>query len=190
MKNVLHKKNGLSQKNNFSGELKFFKSLFVLPLILFFFISVSFAQSKKISGTITDDKGVPLSNVSVKIKGSSIGATTDSVGLFSINVPNEKAVLVVSYIGYQEQEVTVGNKNSLDVRLVPASSQLTDVVVVGYGTQRKVTVTGAVAQVKGSELENSPTVNLSNALAGRLPGITAVQSSGEPGYDGSTIRIR
>jgi TonB-linked SusC/RagA family outer membrane protein len=190
MKNVLHKKNGLSHKNKFSGDLKFVKSLFVLPVILFFFISVSFAQSKKISGTITDDKGVPLSNVSVKIKGSSIGVTTDSVGLFSINVPNEKAVLVVSYIGFQDQEVTVGNKNSVDVRLAPSSSQLTDVVVVGYGTQKKVTVTGAVAQVKGSELENSPTVNLSNALAGRLPGITAVQSSGEPGYDGSTIRIR
>jgi TonB-linked SusC/RagA family outer membrane protein len=191
MKNVFYKKSGFFQKNESRGKPGFLRGLLLLHLMLFFFISVSFAQSKKISGTVKDDKGVPLSNVTVQVKGTSTGVTTDSAGAFSINVPNEKAVLVVSYIGFQNQEVSIGNKSNLEIHLAPGTEQqLTDVVVVGYGTQRKVTVTGAVAQVKGSELEKSPTVNLSNALAGRLPGITAVQASGEPGYDGSAIRIR
>ncbi|HRN57353.1 MAG TPA: TonB-dependent receptor, partial [Agriterribacter sp.] len=92
---------------------------------------------------------------------------------------------------HQTQEITVGNQTSIDVVMLPGeSSELDAVVVVGYGTQKKVTVTGAVAQVKGTELSRSPAVNLSNSLVGRLPGISAVQSSGEPGYDGSRIRIR
>jgi TonB-dependent starch-binding outer membrane protein SusC len=99
-------------------------------------------------------------------------------------------VLVVSYLGYQSQEMAVGKKTSFDVSMAVSTSQLNDVVVVGYGTQRKVTVTGAVAQVKGSELEKVPALNLSNTLVGRLPGVTAVNGSGEPGYDGSSIRIR
>jgi TonB-dependent SusC/RagA subfamily outer membrane receptor len=87
--------------------------------------------------------------------------------------------------------VNIAGKTSIAiVMMAGGAGQLSDIVVVGYGTQKKVTVTGAVAQVKGTELAKSPSVNLSNALAGRLPGVTAIQSSGEPGYDGSTIRIR
>ncbi|MEX6690598.1 TonB-dependent receptor [Danxiaibacter flavus] len=144
---------------------------------------------KTITGKITDEKGAPLANVSVMVKGTTRGVTTNEAGEFSITA-DEKAVLVINYIGFKGQEVSVANKSSVSIQLASDAAKLEDVVVVGYGAQKKVTVTGAVAQVKGTELEKAPTVNLSNSLAGRLPGISAVQSSGEPGYDGSSIRVR
>ncbi|WP_315820796.1 carboxypeptidase-like regulatory domain-containing protein [Paraflavitalea speifideaquila] len=114
------------------------------------------------------------------VKGTTKGVNTDATGSFTISVPDDQSVLVISYIGYQPQEVSIGGKTSLSVAMTPVSGQLSDVVVVGYGTQKKVTVTGAVAQIKGTELAKSPTVNLSNALAGRLPGVTAIQSGESP----------
>ncbi len=144
---------------------------------------------KKISGKITDDKGGPLANVSVTVKGTTKGVTSDEKGEFAITA-DENAVLVVTYVGYKTQEVSVKGKTSVDLQLSADAAKLEDVVVVGYGTQKKITVSGAVAAVKGTELEKNPTVNLSNSLAGRLPGVTAVQSGGEPGYDGSSIKIR
>ncbi|MEO6916626.1 MAG: TonB-dependent receptor, partial [Chitinophagaceae bacterium] len=99
-------------------------------------------------------------------------------------------VLQISFVGFESQDIPLNGRSSVNVNLVAGNSQLDAVVVVGYGTQKKVTVTGAVATVKGSELAKSPAVNLSNSLVGRLPGVTAVQSTGEPGYDGSRIRIR
>ncbi|HRQ50488.1 MAG TPA: SusC/RagA family TonB-linked outer membrane protein, partial [Agriterribacter sp.] len=150
-----------------------------------------FAQAITVKGKVTDDKAEPMANASVLVKGTTTGVTTGENGEFSINVPGTRSVLVISAIGHQTQEITVGNQTSIDVVMLPGeSSELDAVVVVGYGTQKKVTVTGAVAQVKGTELSRSPAVNLSNSLVGRLPGISAVQSSGEPGYDGSRIRIR
>ena len=93
---------------------------------------------------------------------------------------------LISYVGFKTIEYTLNASNTVAIILAPESSQLSDVVVVGYGTQKKVTVTGAVAMVKGSELAKSPALNLSNSLAGRLPGVTTVNASGEPGYDGSS----
>lgn len=145
---------------------------------------------KTIRGRITDEKGTALAGVSVVVKGTNKGTNTDVDGNFSLTVPEGKTVLVISYVGYQSQEVLVGERGNVSVALIAATGQLNDVVVVGYGTQKKVTVTGSVAMVKGAELTKSPNVNLSNSLAGRLPGLTAVNSSGEPGYDGSTIRVR
>lgn len=145
---------------------------------------------REIKGKVTDEKGLPLAGASVLVKGSQTGTNTDMNGEFTITVPDEEAVLVISSIGYQTQEVPVAGKTTLSIAMIASAGQLSDIVVVGYGTQKKVTVTGAVAQVKGSELAKSPVVNLSNALAGRLPGVTAIQNTGEPGYDGSTIRIR
>jgi TonB-linked SusC/RagA family outer membrane protein len=145
---------------------------------------------RPVKGKITDDKGNPLSAVSITIKGTKKGVITDPNGDFEINVPNNKAILIVSSVGFDVQEIAVQDKTDIIVRLAAATSKLEDVIVVGYGTQKKVTVTGAVTQVKGSELAKSSNVNLSNSLAGRLPGVTAVNSSGEPGYDGSAIRIR
>ncbi len=161
-----------------------------LPLLLILFALVSQAQRQHVTGMVKDDKGNPAPNASVTVKGAKSGVSTDANGAFAIDVPSEKSVLVISYLGFTTQELAVGKQSNLMVNLVLGNGTLNDIVVVGYGTQKKVTVTGAVSSVKGADLEKSPTVNLSNSLVGRLPGISAVQSSGEPGYDGSNIRIR
>ena len=145
---------------------------------------------KKVTGKVTDENGTPLASVSVSIKGTKQGVTTDQNGTFSISVPSEKSILVISFIGYDKQELSVSGKTEFIISLKAAVGKLDDVVVVGYASQKKVTLTGAVAVVKGSELARSPANNLSNSIAGRLPGVVAVNASGEPGYDGSRIRIR
>jgi len=148
-------------------------------------------QQSTVVGIVTSSSdGLRLAGVSVSIKGTSQGVSTDEEGRYAIeNVPTG-AVLVFSMVGYTTKEETVGNRNMIDVILEPTTSDLEEVVVVGYGTQRRETITGSVASVKSAELMKSPTVNVSNALAGRLPGVVATQSSAEPGYDGASIRIR
>ena len=144
---------------------------------------------RRIEGRVTDEKGTGLSGVSVQIKGTSLGAITDAVGKFALVVP-DNAVLTVTFVGYETQEVTVGNKTNIHIQLKVSVSGLNEVVVVGYGTTKKATLTGAISSVKGSEVVKSPATNVSNDLVGRLPGLVAIQPSGEPGYDGSTLRIR
>ena len=164
---------------------------FCLPLALVLCSLFAQAQGKiHVTGLIKDDKGNVAPNASVTVKGTKTGVSTDANGAFAIDVPSEKSVLVVTYLGFQPQEMVVGKQTSFNVTLALATGTLSDVVVVGYGTQKKVTLTGAVAVVKGSELAKSPAVNLSNSIAGRLPGVVATNGSGEPGYDGSSIRIR
>ena len=164
---------------------------FCLPLALVLCSLFAQAQGKiHVTGLIKDDKGNVAPNASVTVKGTKTGVSTDANGAFAIDVPSEKSVLVVTYLGFQPQEMVVGKQTSFNVNLALATGTLSDVVVVGYGTQKKVTLTGAVAVVKGSELAKSPAVNLSNSIAGRLPGVVATNGSGEPGYDGSSIRIR
>ncbi|MBE7171116.1 MAG: TonB-dependent receptor [Williamsia sp.] len=162
----------------------------LLLLLIVFALPVAAQQKIRVSGTVKDDKGVPVPNASVTVAGSKVGVTTNELGVFAIDVPSEKSVLRISSAGLQSQDIQVGSKTELNVNLLVATNQLNEVVVVGYGQQKKATLTGSVATVKGAELEKTPAVNLSNSLVGRLPGISAVQSSGEPGYDGSNIRIR
>jgi TonB-dependent starch-binding outer membrane protein SusC len=190
----MKKRTILSYARSFSSlvllPVSHFKIILLPSLMLLLCIIVLGQDKIHLKGVVRDDKGNAAANASISVKNVKTGVSTDASGEFAIDVPNEKSVLVVSYLGYQTQEIIVGNRTNIIVSLMISLSQLNDVVVVGYGTQKRVTVTGAVAQVKGTELEKTPTVNLSNSLVGRLPGISAVQSSGEPGYDGSTIRIR
>lgn len=152
--------------------------------------SMSAMAQKVVTGTVTDARqGEPLIGVTVKEKGTSNGAITDVDGKFSIKVaPN--TTLVVSYIGYSTKQVSVAGKTSLEIVLGEDSELLDDVVVVGYGTQKKATLSGAVTSVKGEELLKTPVTNVSQGLAGRLPGVVVVSNTAEPGYDGATIRIR
>ena len=170
--------------------LMFFSKKKALKLLCFLFILLCFNSSfaqKKITGRIVSGDS-SLQGVTVSVKGTTNSTQTDQNGRFSISAsPN--ATLVVTSIGYIMQEVPVNNRSSVNIKLSSSTQQLNEVVVVGYGVQKKVTVTGAVATVKGTELQKSPAVNLSNSLAGRLPGVIAMNGSGEPGYDGSTIRI-
>ena len=181
---------GIRNSSN-SSPVYFFKKLILLFLFSFLFSIGMQAQNKiHITGMVKDEKGNPAANASVIVKGSKIGATTNSDGTFSLDVPSQKSVLQISSLGYQVKEAVVGNKTNFDFDLAVSTSQLNEVVVVGYGTQRKATLTGAVSSVKGAEIVKSPATNVSNSLVGRVPGLTAVQPSGEPGYDGSILRIR
>lgn len=185
MKESILKRRWLINPYGFSLHLRKLKPLFLIILCL---ISLNLFAQQRISGKVTS-KDAPLEGVTVQVKGGTTATQTNASGNFTITAPSN-ATLIITNVGYVNQEVKVGGRSSISVQLEPSTTQLTDVVVVGYGVQKKVTVTGSVATVKGAELEKSPTVNLSNSLAGRLPGITAINASGEPGFDGSTIRIR
>lgn len=185
----------MTKPNCFVGHLKRCLSTTIILVISLCFLGHvqampgHFQQDKTVKGRVTDEQNNPLSDVSVLQKGTNNGTITSASGDYTITVPGN-AVLVFTSVGFTDQEITVGDKSTISLQLKSLTQNLTDVVVVGYGTQKKVTVTGSVTQVKGTDLDKSPSTNLSNSLAGRLPGVTAMQRSGEPGYDGSTIRIR
>ena len=151
----------------------------------------SFAQQMiTVTGNVSAENNVPLPGVSVNVKGSSTGTITDAAGKFSIRV-NEGTTLVFSFVGYEENQVVVNSeKSAAHIQMVAGSSTLNDVVVVGYGTQKKTTLTGAVVAVNGDELQKSAAPNVSNSLVGRLPGLVVVTRTGEPGNDASLLRIR
>ncbi len=144
----------------------------------------------RIRGKVTDETGSGLPGVNILIRGTLQGTVTDADGSFSVEVQDEKAVLVFSFVGYINQEVEVGNKTQLDITLLVDNKALEEVIVVGYGTQKAATITGSISTVKGEVLNKAPAINLSNSMAGRLPGLVAVTRSGQPGSDGSTFRIR
>lgn len=143
-----------------------------------------------VTGTVTADTGEPLPGVNVLVKGSSMGTVTDVWGHYTLNLSDGSETLVYSFIGYLTQEVAVNGQATIDIVMQPDFQTLEEVVVVGYGQQKKETVTGSVVSVEGKDLIKSPAINLSNSLAGRMPGVVAVQAGGEPGYDGAAIRIR
>jgi len=143
-----------------------------------------------VSGTVYDENGGILPGVSVAVKGTTVATQTNSEGKYTIKVPNENAILVFSYIGYARSEVATRGKATVNTQLAPDSKSLNELVVVGYGTQKKATLAGSVAVVKGSDLVKSPQPNLSNSLAGRVAGVVINNRGGEPGYDGSKILIR
>lgn len=144
----------------------------------------------QVSGTVTDESDVPLPGVNVLVKGTTLGTTTDVDGRYSLEIQDPNGILVFSFIGYVTQEVEIGSRTSIDVKMVLDVQSLEEVVVTGYGEQKKATVTGAVTSVKGNEIAQVPVTNMSNALAGRLPGVLFINRSGEPGNDGSQIRVR
>lgn len=150
----------------------------------------AFQAETTITGTVKDEKGELLPGVTVRVKDQTIAAITNESGRFTLKVPDRNVVLVFTFMGYVTQERSVGNNNTLDVTMPTSSENLGEVIVVGYGTQKKVSVTGAISSVTTKDLLQSPVANISNSLAGRMSGLLARQSSGEPGQDASTLRIR
>ena len=142
-----------------------------------------------IQGTVTDEDGNPIPHAGVKIKGTNRGTSSDKDGRYAIDVP-PNGVLIFSYVGYRSQEIAISNETTINVRLLTENAELGEVVVVGYGTQKKVSLTGAVTQVSGKDLAVRPAGQTSAALQGMAPGVTVKQSSGRPGGDGGSIRIR
>lgn len=144
-----------------------------------------------ITGKVTDDKGEALPGVSVVIKGTQQGTITDENGGFNLVIPDNGATLILSFVGYMSEEIVLsGNQTSITAILKTDTRALDEVVVVGYGVQKKTSVTAAVSSMKGEEIASVPLTNLSNGLGGRLPGIIVRQNTGEPGRDASNIFIR
>ncbi|WP_199140732.1 SusC/RagA family TonB-linked outer membrane protein [Pedobacter sp. ASV12] len=166
------------------------KSTFILLLFSMLFALSVRAQEIDVSGKVTSKSdGSPIPGVSVKIQGTNTGVATDQNGNFRIKVPKAGTILEFSQIGMATQTVAVNSNQPINIALTESQNDLEQVVVVGYGTQKKSIVTGAISQVKGSDLENMPVQRLEQSLQGRTAGLTITTSSGQPG-DGATLRVR
>ena len=147
-------------------------------------------DKKKLSGIVRDENGEPIIGASVLVKGTKVGTVTNAEGEFSLDVP-ASGMLVISYMGFATREVSIKNNSNLMITLNEDEAQnLNEVVVVGYGTQKKASVTGAIASVTTKDLVQTPQANISNMLVGKMPGLIAMQRSGAPGEDNSTLLIR
>ena len=160
---------------------------FLMMVIVSFYTSISIAQTE-VKGNIKDVSGEPLIGVSIKEKGTSNGTVSDLDGNFAITT-SKSNFLQVSYIGYISQEIKAENGKTLQIVLQENSEILEDVVVVGYGTQKKVNLTGSVSAVTAKELANKPVTSTAQALAGLAPGLSVLQNSGRPGA-GASVKIR
>ncbi len=155
-----------------------------------FFGDSSSQQQKSVSGKVSDSSGESLPGVSIVVKGTTIGTITDANGNYSISNIPANATLQFSFVGMKGQEITVGNKTTINVTLAEETFGIDEVVAIGYGTQKKGNLTGALSTVKGDDIARSSSVNISNSLTGRSSGIISVSNSGDPGNDASTILIR
>jgi TonB-linked SusC/RagA family outer membrane protein len=159
-------------------------------LILISICGSVYAQTKKITGNVTDEKGQPLPGATIKLKSGQLTTSSDVNGHFTINAPENETTLIVTFVGYQVQEVPISRQSpGLTVKLLPDAKSLNEIVVVGYGTQRKKDVTGAVASVSAATLNEVPSPNLIDQLKGRTAGVSIVSNGATPGSAGS-IRIR
>lgn len=147
------------------------------------------AQSIQISGTVTDEKGIPIPGVNIIEKATKKGTTTDMDGNYKLNI-SPKGVLTFSSIGFDSKEVAVNGKTVINQKLNSSSTGLDEVVVVAYGKQKKITQTGAITSLNSEQLSRSPSANIANSLAGQITGISTVQASGRPGGDDPRIFIR
>ena len=168
------------------------RSCFLVTFLLF--LSIGYAlppEGITIKGRIMDEiLKEPIPGANVKVKGTTLGTITDFNGNFSLVVPNKSSVLVVSFIGYVTQEIVVGNQKTINVNLKEDAQSLDEVVVIAYGSQDKGLVTSAISSIDNKELIKSPVASVSNTLAGALPGISSVQTSGQPGNDAADIYVR
>ena len=151
--------------------------------------STVFGQTADVGGKVLAIDKSPVVGATIQIKGALRGTTSDVDGKFLLSA-SQQDTLVISFIGYVKQEVKAVFGRQMTITLLEQNSDLNELVVVGYGSQKKLNVTGAISSVGTKELTQSPVANLSNALAGRLPGLTTLQNSGEPGYDGAQLWIR
>ena len=148
-----------------------------------------FAQTQTVSGIVLDEFGDPMIGVSVLVKGTTTGIITDVDGNFTVPAKNGD-VLLIKYLGYKDQEIKVTGNTRLKITLQEDSQSLDEVVVVGYGTQKKVNLTGAVSAVTGDEIAKRPVANTSTMLQGQMPGLRITSDKGQPGSESVQIRVR
>jgi hypothetical protein len=165
------------------------RSLLLLALLL----SISWISKAQnpinVKGKVADTKGEAIPGASVVLKGSTRGVVTDVNGNFVFSVPDTKAVLVFSYLGYEPKEISVGTRTTIDVMLDSKANELDNLVVIGYGTQRKSDLTGSVSSIKQDQLLERPSPSLNQALTGRMAGVQVNNNSGRPGGR-TTVRVR
>ncbi|MCC9135610.1 SusC/RagA family TonB-linked outer membrane protein [Pontibacter silvestris] len=162
--------------------------LLIIPLFLLA-ITGAVAQGVTVQGKVTDESGLGLPGVTVLLKGTSTAAPTDANGAYSLNVPDGKGTLVFSYIGFETQEAVINNRTTIDVQMGTDAKALEEVVVVGYGTQKRSDITGSVASVPKERLSNLPVTDLTQAIQGTTAGLNISQGSSVPGSSGS-MQIR
>ena len=161
----------------------------LVTLFVYAIPSIAGVADRTVNGTVKDGDGQPIAGAVVQIKSTTVGVTTGEDGRFSLDVP-DNATLVVSLIGYRTKEIAVGTQTTIDIVLEEASELLDELVVVGYGMQKKVNLTGSISTMKTEDIQSIPVSNLSNALAGRLAGVTVTQSAGGRPGNSSDIKIR
>lgn len=164
-----------------------------LPRLLALFLATltftsSFAQ-RKITGTVTDDKQVPLVGATVAIKGTKLATTTDVIGKFTLTVPSNGNTLVISYVGMENREIPIGSSTIINAALTPTAGSLTDVVVVGYGKARRANLTTAQTSVTAKEIDKTINTTIEQAIQGRAASVYVTQNSGQPG-GGISVNIR
>ena len=147
-------------------------------------------QTISVKGNVRDQSGEPMAGVNVIVEGTTIGTMTDSNGNFTLNVPSTSIKIKFSYIGYEDQIVLIKNNRNLNITLNENSEMLDEVQIIGYGTQKKITVTGAVSSVGTKDILKSPVPNVAQALTGKVPGLSTIQYSGQPGADDPAIFVR
>lgn len=164
-------------------------SRLVLPALFLFFSQIAISQrpSTIVSGTITNASDLPVPGASIRVKGSNVGTTTDDQGRYTLQIRNNQGTLTISNVGYEEQEIAINGRNSIDIKLNESQSSLNEVVVTGYTMQAKRDITGSVAVVNVKELTANPGSNIQTLLQGRAAGVT-VGTSGVPGA-GANVRI-
>ena len=173
-------------------KLKFKKSFVFRSFCLLFMLTqffVSYAQSI-VQGVIKGEKNEPIAGATVRVTGSGKSVMTGSDGAFRLDVEKLPVSVDIAFLGYNSSKFTFINQNPVTINLELAESEIDEVMVVAYGTQKKSTLVGSVAQISGAEIKKAPPMNITSTLAGRLPGLTALQQSGRPGADGASLYIR
>jgi TonB-linked SusC/RagA family outer membrane protein len=177
---------------NYTLQRNRLRSAGLIALLTLWLVTTASAQDRVITGTVTDETGVGMPGVSIILKGTNVGTTSDSDGAYSLAIPasHSNPVLIFSFIGYEGREEAVGERTRVDLPMKISIAELGEVVVVGYGTQSKAKVTGAVSSVEGKELVKVRTPNVLNSLTGQIPGVFVNTRSGEPGKENPSVFIR
>ena len=147
-------------------------SKFIRRLLLFLWLPLipasALSQNATVRGKVTDTKGTPIAGATVIVKETNKGTITDAKGMFSLSAP-KNGNLEISFLGYKKSALPIGGKTYLDIRLEEETTAMDEVIVVGYGTQKKINLTGAVAQIKGDQISNKPSTSVLSALQGKCP---------------------
>jgi hypothetical protein len=178
----------MESKNRF---LQWRSSILRCLFLSLFFLStlITYAQVT-VRGKVVDATGETLIGVNVIVKGTSQGTITDTNGEFNLSVPSSNSTLIFSYVGFVEQEIPLNGRNFVSVVMEQDTELLDEIIVVGYGTQRRTSVTGAVSTLSNTELIKAPVVGVTNVLGARVAGVTSLQQSGQPGQDAASLLVR